>query len=43
MSQLLHPVSRRGFLAGAAATGALVMLHPFSARAQGNQSHLRIM
>ncbi|RVD49537.1 bifunctional 2',3'-cyclic-nucleotide 2'-phosphodiesterase/3'-nucleotidase, partial [Mesorhizobium sp. M8A.F.Ca.ET.023.02.2.1] len=43
MSQLLHPVSRRGLLAGVAATGALIMLHPFSARAQANQAHLRIM
>ncbi|MER8412499.1 bifunctional 2',3'-cyclic-nucleotide 2'-phosphodiesterase/3'-nucleotidase [Mesorhizobium sp. M0140] len=43
MSQLLHPVSRRDLLAGAAAAGALIMLHPFSARAQGNQAHLRIM
>ena len=43
MSPLLHPVSRRGLLAGAAATGALIMLHPFSARAQANQAHLRIM
>ncbi|RWC40996.1 MAG: bifunctional 2',3'-cyclic-nucleotide 2'-phosphodiesterase/3'-nucleotidase [Mesorhizobium sp.] len=43
MSQLLRPVSRRDFLAGAAATGALIMLHPFSARAQANQAHLRIM
>ncbi|CAN7606488.1 bifunctional 2',3'-cyclic-nucleotide 2'-phosphodiesterase/3'-nucleotidase [Mesorhizobium amorphae] len=43
MSQLLHPVSRRSLLAGAAATGALIMLHPFSARAQANQAHLRIM
>ncbi|MHB2264852.1 bifunctional 2',3'-cyclic-nucleotide 2'-phosphodiesterase/3'-nucleotidase [Aliihoeflea sp. PC F10.4] len=36
-------VSRRTFLAGTAATGAAVMLHPFSARAQENQAHLRIM
>ncbi|KQU88229.1 2', 3'-cyclic nucleotide 2'-phosphodiesterase [Mesorhizobium sp. Root102] len=43
MSQLLHPVSRRDLLAGAAAAGALIMLHPFSARAQDNQAHLRIM
>lgn len=43
MPQLLHPVSRRGFLAGATAAGALIMLHPFSARAQANQAHLRIM
>src|SRR5690606_24091686 len=35
-------LSRRTFLGGAAAT-ALVMLHPFSARAQANQAHLRIM
>ncbi|SFT89986.1 bifunctional 2',3'-cyclic-nucleotide 2'-phosphodiesterase/3'-nucleotidase [Mesorhizobium sp. YR577] len=43
MSELLNPLSRRSFLAGAAATGAFVMLHPFSARAQANQAHLRIM
>ncbi|MEP6565261.1 MAG: bifunctional 2',3'-cyclic-nucleotide 2'-phosphodiesterase/3'-nucleotidase, partial [Mesorhizobium sp.] len=43
MPQLLHPVSRRDFLAGATAAGALIMLHPFSARAQANQAHLRIM
>lgn len=43
MSQVLHSVSRRSFLAGSAAFGALVMLHPFSARAQANQAHLRIM
>ena len=43
MSTTLHPISRRSFLAGSAAAGALVMLHPFSARAQANQAHLRIM
>jgi 2',3'-cyclic-nucleotide 2'-phosphodiesterase / 3'-nucleotidase len=43
MSEMLHPISRRSFLAGTAASGALVMLHPFSARAQANQAHLRIM
>ncbi|MER8383406.1 bifunctional 2',3'-cyclic-nucleotide 2'-phosphodiesterase/3'-nucleotidase [Mesorhizobium sp. M1399] len=43
MSQLRHLVSRRDFLAGVATGGALIMLHPFSARAQANQSHLRIM
>ncbi|MER9068598.1 bifunctional 2',3'-cyclic-nucleotide 2'-phosphodiesterase/3'-nucleotidase [Mesorhizobium sp. M0902] len=43
MSQLRHLVSRRDFLAGVAASGALIMLHPFSARAQANQAHLRIM
>jgi 2',3'-cyclic-nucleotide 2'-phosphodiesterase/3'-nucleotidase len=36
-------ISRRTFLAGSAAAGAVVMLHPFSARAQANQAHLRIM
>ncbi|WP_407065181.1 bifunctional 2',3'-cyclic-nucleotide 2'-phosphodiesterase/3'-nucleotidase [Ensifer sp. LC499] len=38
----LH-LTRRSLLAGAAATSALVMLHPFSARAAANQAHLRIM
>lgn len=41
MSEML--ISRRSLLAGAAATGALIVLHPFSARAQANQAHLRIM
>ncbi|KFB09859.1 bifunctional 2',3'-cyclic-nucleotide 2'-phosphodiesterase/3'-nucleotidase [Nitratireductor basaltis] len=35
--------SRRQFIRGAAAAGALVALHPFSARASANQAHLRIM
>ena len=39
----LKSISRRSFLSGAAAAGGLVMLHPFSARAQANQAHLRIM
>ena len=39
----LHPISRRSLLTGAAAAGALVALHPFSARAATNQAHLRIM
>lgn len=43
MPHLNYPVSRRSFLAGTAASGALIMLHPFSARAQANQAHLRIM
>jgi 2',3'-cyclic-nucleotide 2'-phosphodiesterase/3'-nucleotidase len=43
MSAMLHPMSRRSFLAGASAIGSLIMLHPFSARAQENQAHLRIM
>ena len=43
MSHVVLPLSRRSFLAGSAAAGALVMLHPFAARAQANQAHLRIM
>jgi 2',3'-cyclic-nucleotide 2'-phosphodiesterase/3'-nucleotidase len=42
MSPLVPAFSRRSFLRGSAAT-AIVMLHPFSARAQANQAHLRIM
>ncbi|MFZ2101581.1 MAG: bifunctional 2',3'-cyclic-nucleotide 2'-phosphodiesterase/3'-nucleotidase [Oricola sp.] len=38
-----HPITRRSLLAGAAATSALIALHPFSVRAQANQAHLRIM
>ncbi|KQX58679.1 MULTISPECIES: bifunctional 2',3'-cyclic-nucleotide 2'-phosphodiesterase/3'-nucleotidase [unclassified Ensifer] len=36
-------LTRRSLLAGAAASSALVMLHPFSVRAAANQAHLRIM
>lgn len=36
-------LTRRTLLAGSAALSAVVMLHPFSARAQANQAHLRIM
>ncbi len=43
MFSLSHPISRRSFLAGSAAAGALVALHPFSARAAAGQAHLRIM
>ena len=43
MAEMLLNMSRRRFLAGSAAAGGLVMLHPFSARAQANQAHLRIM
>jgi len=43
MNAMLTSISRRSFLAGTAATGALIMLHPFSARAQANQAHLRMM
>jgi 2',3'-cyclic-nucleotide 2'-phosphodiesterase/3'-nucleotidase len=35
-------LNRRSFLAGSAAS-AFVMLHPFAARAQAGQAHLRIM
>ncbi|MEM8789474.1 MAG: bifunctional 2',3'-cyclic-nucleotide 2'-phosphodiesterase/3'-nucleotidase [Pseudomonadota bacterium] len=34
---------RRGFLAGAGASGAMIALHPFAARAAAGQAHLRIM
>ncbi|MCY0147115.1 bifunctional 2',3'-cyclic-nucleotide 2'-phosphodiesterase/3'-nucleotidase [Hoeflea sp. G2-23] len=40
---MLHPISRRSLLSGIAATSALVMVHPFTARAAANQAHLRIM
>lgn len=43
MSGSSFRLSRRSFVAGAAASGAIVILHPFSARAQANQAHLRIM
>ncbi|MCJ8507000.1 bifunctional 2',3'-cyclic-nucleotide 2'-phosphodiesterase/3'-nucleotidase [Rhizobium lemnae] len=36
-------LTRRSLLGGIAAGSALVMLHPFTARAQANQAHLRIM
>jgi 2',3'-cyclic-nucleotide 2'-phosphodiesterase/3'-nucleotidase len=38
-----YSVTRRALLSGAAASSALVVLHPFAARAAGNQAHLRIM
>lgn len=37
------PSTRRSLLQGIAASSALVMLHPFAARAAANQAHLRIM
>ena len=43
---LINPsltLSRRSVLGGIAASSALVALHPFAARAQANQAHLRIM
>ncbi len=36
-------VNRRSFLAGGMAGASLIVLHPFSARAQAGQAHLRIM
>lgn len=39
----LHPITRRSLLGGLAATSGLILLHPFAARAAGNQAHLRIM
>ncbi|EJL54792.1 5'-nucleotidase/2',3'-cyclic phosphodiesterase-like hydrolase [Rhizobium sp. CF122] len=39
----LPPMTRRSLLGGIAATSALVLLHPFSARAAANQAHLRLM
>ena len=39
----LPPVTRRSLLGGLAATSALILLHPFSARAAANQAHLRLM
>ncbi len=36
-------LSRRSFLASGTAAGAFILLHPFSANAQANQAHLRIM
>ncbi|RDJ13400.1 bifunctional 2',3'-cyclic-nucleotide 2'-phosphodiesterase/3'-nucleotidase [Rhizobium grahamii] len=39
----LPPMTRRSLLGGLAATSALVLLHPFSARAAANQAHLRLM
>ncbi|HBF30642.1 MAG TPA: 2',3'-cyclic-nucleotide 2'-phosphodiesterase, partial [Rhizobium sp.] len=39
----LHPITRRSLLGGFAAASALVVLHPFAARASANQAHLRLM
>src|SRR3954469_14152338 len=36
-------LSRRAFLAGTAATSALIVMHPFAAQAATNQAHLRLM
>jgi 2',3'-cyclic-nucleotide 2'-phosphodiesterase/3'-nucleotidase len=37
------PLSRRRFLGSCSALGGLVLLHPFSARAEAGQAHLRIL
>lgn len=36
-------LSRRGFLVGSTAAGGLILLHPYAARAQAGQAHLRLM
>ncbi len=38
-----QPINRRKFVLGGTAAGALIALHPFSARAAANQAHLRVM
>ncbi|KUF09322.1 bifunctional 2',3'-cyclic-nucleotide 2'-phosphodiesterase/3'-nucleotidase [Pseudoponticoccus marisrubri] len=44
MSLSRKPIlSRRQFLASSTAGAALIALHPYSARAQANQAHLRIL
>ncbi|MGB8813532.1 MAG: bifunctional 2',3'-cyclic-nucleotide 2'-phosphodiesterase/3'-nucleotidase [Paracoccaceae bacterium] len=44
---MTHPfashLTRRGFIVQTVAGASLIILHPFSARAAGNQAHLRIM
>jgi len=36
-------ISRRAFLAGSAATGAAIVLHPFAVQAQAGEAHLRLI
>jgi 2',3'-cyclic-nucleotide 2'-phosphodiesterase/3'-nucleotidase len=43
MPLTLSLISRRRLLGSASALGGLVVLHPFSARAQAGQAHLRIL
>ena len=43
MTSLILPMTRRSLLGGIAATSALVLVHPFSAKAAPNQAHLRLM
>ena len=38
-----YPLSRRHFMAGTSASAAMLALHPFSALAAANQSHLRVL
>ncbi len=40
---VLPPMSRRSFLTTSAAAGTFTVLHPYSARAQAGQVHLRLM
>ncbi|MBK4214456.1 bifunctional 2',3'-cyclic-nucleotide 2'-phosphodiesterase/3'-nucleotidase [Paracoccus caeni] len=39
----MFPLTRRGLLSAGVAGAGLVVLHPFAARAQAGQAHLRIM
>ncbi|MBP1849823.1 bifunctional 2',3'-cyclic-nucleotide 2'-phosphodiesterase/3'-nucleotidase [Rhizobium halophytocola] len=43
MTSLILPMTRRSLLGGIAATSAIVLVHPFSAKAAPNQAHLRLM
>lgn len=43
MSTIHQPITRRSLIACGAAAGTLIVLHPFSVRAQASQAHLRIM
>lgn len=39
----MTPFTRRGFLSASAASAAVLVMHPYSARAASGQAHLRIM
>lgn len=43
LGAVMTEFSRRSFLISGTALGGLVMLHPFSARAQAGQAHLRLL
>ncbi|MGI9357388.1 MAG: metallophosphoesterase, partial [Rhizobiaceae bacterium] len=43
VNQPQSPISRRTFVAGAAASASLIALHPFAVHAKENQAHLRLM